>query len=71
MNKHDTDNLSFILSLNETQLAEWFDTLSYDDIEYASEILEEANIAVSLKVMEAQEIVNTSEANQLLKKFML
>lgn len=71
MNKHDTDNLSFILSLNETQFVEWFDSLSYDDVAYASELLEEAKIAVSLKVMEAQVVVDTTEANAILKKFMI
>jgi hypothetical protein len=71
MNKHDTDNLQFILSLNEIQLAEWYDSLSDDDIEYASELMQEASVTVSLKVMEVQEIIHTNEANSLLKKFML
>jgi hypothetical protein len=71
MNKHDTDNLEFILSLNELQLAEWYDSLSDDDIEYASELMQEASVTVSLKVMEVQEIIHTNEANSLLKKFML
>lgn len=71
MNKHDNDNLSFILSLSEEQFANWFFELDSDDIEYACELLQEARVAVSLKVMEVQEVVDTAEASAILKKFML
>ena len=39
MNKHDRDNLNFILSLDEAGFDEWYATLSDDDVDYALEII--------------------------------
>ena len=40
MAQHDTDNLKFLLSLSPVALKQWYEQASQDDIEYASELLD-------------------------------
>ncbi|MEY4331955.1 MAG: hypothetical protein RLZZ196_693 [Bacteroidota bacterium] len=39
MQKHDVENLKFLLSLSSASLKDWYDQASTDDIEYATELL--------------------------------
>jgi len=72
MNKHDRDNLQFIMSLNQEELNKWYDEISYDDSVYAMELLLQAQLELDVKVAETfDDVINTSEANSILKKFML
>jgi len=72
MNKHDRDNLQFIMSLNQEELNKWYDEISYDDSVYAMELLLQAQLELDVKVAETfDDVMNTSEANSILKKFML
>jgi len=66
MNKYDTNNLNFILSLNQEQFIAWYDTASADDILYASEIMTKASHEIV-----TDEVYDTTEANAILKGFML
>jgi hypothetical protein len=72
MNKYDRDNLQFIMSLNQEELNKWYDEISYDDSVYAMELLLQAQLELDVKVAETfDDVINTSEANSILKKFML
>jgi hypothetical protein len=72
MNDHDKSNLDFIRSLSEEAFDEWSASLSEDDVEYALELLRTARS--ELAVMHAEifdELEDTTQAQQVLKKFML
>ena len=72
MNDHDRDNLKFILSLDENGFDVWSAQLSLDDTEYAIELLQAARAEVMLKAAEyTDDVEDLSEANQVLKGFML
>ena len=72
MNKHDSDNLKFIMSLNEKQFDEWYAAIDLDDVDYALELMKQARLELDVKVAEVfDEVMNTTEANTILKKFML
>lgn len=74
MNKHDRDNLNFIMSLNDEQFEEWASSVPDDDIQYALEIIQAARLE---KLVHEHEILdqisesNLSEAKSLLQKFRL
>jgi hypothetical protein len=74
MNKHDKDNLLFIMSLDIRQFNKWYDSLTPDDAEYAHELILAARTELAVQVAEifdqaAEE--DLTEANKVLKKFML
>jgi len=69
MNKHDTNNLNFILSLSQPDFIKWYETASLDDIAYASEIMSSA--VYETLVDSTPDVSDTTEANVILKKFML
>ena len=72
MNPRDLENVRFIMSLNEQQFEAWASTLSEDDIEYAINIVKAARTEVLFKSVETDTpIEDFSEANAVLKKFML
>ena len=72
MNEHDRANLEFIMSLNEEDFVEWFNEITFDDLQYASELLQQAHLKLDVKVAEIFDDVKVmSEANQVLKRFML
>lgn len=39
MNKHDRDNLNFLLSLDRDTLKDWYSKVDQEDHEYAQELL--------------------------------
>ena len=68
MNEHDRENLLFIISLNEEQFNEWYATISMDDVEYAIELCKAARAELSMNL---DTVSDLSEANSILKKYML
>ena len=74
MNKHDKDNLMFIMSLDLARFNDWYDSLTPDDAEYAHELILAARAELAVQVAEvfdraAEE--DLTEANKVLKQFML
>jgi hypothetical protein len=39
MNKHDRDNLNFLLTIDEATFKDWYDQMEENDHEYAQELL--------------------------------
>jgi hypothetical protein len=72
MNDHDRSNLQFILSLDEKSYDDWTASLTEDDIDYALELLKAARTEAMMHIAQlADEVEDTTEANSLLKGFML
>jgi hypothetical protein len=72
MNDHDRNNLQFILSLDEKAYDEWTASLSEDDVDYALELLKAARTEVMMQAASfADEVEDCTEANAILKGFML
>lgn len=68
MNDHDRSNFEFIMSLSPTQFEEWYATISLDDVEYAIELCKAARMELAMNVDEVKDL---TQANQVLKSFML
>lgn len=69
MNQHDADNLAFLLSLSSQGFREWFAQASKDDIDYADELIAQAQIlAVDARVAQMPQY---KEAQAVLKPFLL
>lgn len=67
MNKHDQDNLNFIMSLSIPQLRKWADTVSADDIDYAIELMKIKGNELMVQEMEFTDIVDdVSDAKSIL-----
>lgn len=76
MNKEDRDNLEFLLSADRQTLAYWYESVSEDDIRYASEIMEQYSKELEIrKRFIAVEQVNLDnlvpDAENYLQKFRL
>ncbi len=72
MNDHDRSNLQFILSLDEKSYDEWTASLTEDDIDYALELLKTARTEAMMHIAQlADDVEDTTEANSILKGFML
>lgn len=58
MNKHDRDNLEFLLNASSEVIADWMNTVDEDDVVYAHELLamaaEELNERARALVVEAE-----------------
>jgi hypothetical protein len=68
MNNHDRNNFEFIMSLSPQQFDEWYTTISLDDVEYAIELCKAVRMEMALNTDEVKDL---TEANQVLKSFML
>jgi hypothetical protein len=67
MNDHDKGNLLFLMNLTPHGLREWFYQASEDDIQYAEELMAQAQIiAIDSRVAQMQQF---KEANKVLDKF--
>lgn len=66
MSEHDLNNLAFLLTSDHDTMMDWYDQSTEDDIKYASTIL---NIAHNFFSDNAATI-DTTQARQILKKFM-
>jgi hypothetical protein len=72
MNDHDRSNLQFILSLDEKSYDEWTASLTEDDVDYALELLKAARTEAMMHIAQlADDVEDTTEANSILKGFML
>lgn len=78
MNKHDQDNVNFIMSLDDEQFEIWADSATEDDIQYALEILQAARVERMFQEQDLLEELldriveaDLSEARAVLQKFML
>lgn len=74
MNKHDQDNLNYIMSLDDEQFEAWADGATDDDIKYALEILQTARVERMLQEQDLLDRVveaDLSDARAVLQKFML
>ena len=72
MNEHDRANLEFIMALSPEDFTEWYNQITFDDMQYASEILQQAHLELDVKIAETFDAVeDMPEANFILKKFML
>ena len=54
MNKHDRDNLEFLLNATPEVLEDWYNQMDDDDIEYAVELIEAAQVELDQKVLALQ-----------------
>lgn len=74
MNRHDQDNLNFIMSLDDEQFEAWASDATEDDIQYALEILQTARVERMLQEQDLLDLIADSdlaEARVVLEKFML
>jgi hypothetical protein len=76
MDDYDRENLFFLLNASEEVLRDWYENVSQDDHEYASEILarygEELEIKKRFYAVEEVDLTNlTPDAEVYLKKFSL
>jgi hypothetical protein len=68
MPEEDLENLRFLLTASQETLRDWYFSVDQDDIEYAFELMTEAE--AQMKEMEKDPDVST-ELKAYLKKFML
>ena len=72
MNDNDRDNLNFLLTVSPEVFEDWFDQADKDDVDYALELLAMRKTELNLKELEfADNVEDTTQANQVLRKFML
>jgi hypothetical protein len=74
MNKHDKDNLNFLLTVSKETLNDWYASVGEEDIQYAFELLQMAKTELMLKELEfMDEVENTDDADraviEILEKF--
>lgn len=67
MNDHDKNNLMFLLNADKQTYDDWLIHASYDDLEYAIELLTYHRAEMTVKDIEAQDDVeDLTQAKQLL-----
>ncbi len=72
MNDHDRNNLNFLLNITPEVFDDWMDQADSDDIDYALELLAMHKSELVVGLLELKDNVeDTTQANQVLKKFML
>jgi hypothetical protein len=77
MNNHDLGNLNFLLNAGPEELAAWWNNVSTDDRQYASEILNQYSeeLKVRQRFIDVESIALPEymlpDAKQYLKKFTL
>jgi len=67
MDKHDRDNLEFLLSLERENFQEWYDSITEDDRLYAQEIIAQA----ALELQEQAEAMVIEGRLAKMKRFTL
>jgi hypothetical protein len=69
MNDNDKNNLVFLMNLSPPAFREWFAQASMDDIDYAEELITQAQIlAIDARVAQLPQY---KEAEEVLKPYML
>lgn len=72
MNEQDQDNLRFLMTSSEDELAIWYNQTSEDDIEYAMELLASALNEIKLQATDRWDHVeDVTDAMSVLSKFTL
>lgn len=74
MNKHDRDNLQFLLSADKSTMDQWYQTVSEDDVEYALELLQLYRTELELRefdLIDAEAEQDLSQAQSVLSRFTL
>jgi hypothetical protein len=72
MNNHDRANLEFMLSASKETLAEWYNTLSEDDLAYAQELLNAASLELAMRIVELyDDVPDVDLAKNMLDKYRL
>ena len=74
MNKHDQDNLQFLLSADESTMESWYRSVSEDDLKYAMELLQMHRSELELRefdLIDAEAKQDLSEAQAVLSRFTL
>lgn len=67
MNKHDYDNLQFLLNADKDTMNKWYASVSADDIDYALELLHTHRNELVLRELELMDDVeDVSEAASVL-----
>lgn len=67
MNKHDRDNLAFLMVLTPEAVAAWYESVSADDHAYALELLHTAQIEFGINT----DVEDVSDAKAELSRFTL
>lgn len=71
MNKHDYDNLQFLLHADDATMKEWYKTVSMDDVEYALELLAAYRLELEMRELElTDDVDDVSEAAMVLRGIM-
>ena len=69
MSQRDKENLVFLMSLSPAGLRDWFTQASEDDINYAEELIAQAQIlAIDARVAQMPQY---AEAQEVLKPYLL
>ena len=74
MNKHDREQLHYIMSLSDQAFDEWAQSISMKDVQYAVELIRAARTESFLQeqeLLDALEDSDLTEARGVLQKFML
>ena len=70
MNKWDSDNLKFIMSLSAKDFDAWYESLDSDDVEYALELIKQARAEVGVQIANVfDEVPSLKEARKILAKY--
>jgi hypothetical protein len=74
VNKHDRDNLQFLLSADKSTMDQWYQTVSEDDVEYALELLQLHRTELELReleIIDTEAETDLSDAHSVLTRFTL
>lgn len=77
MNKHDRDNLKFLLTASKETLQDWYSKMDEDDLRYAMELLDAYSKELDVRSALLEDLPLMSkknlypEANAVLAKFRL
>ena len=72
MNKHDRDNLQFLLSADKKTMDSWYQTVGEDDVEYALELLQLYRTELELRefeIIDTEAEQDLSQAQAVLSRF--
>lgn len=71
MNKHDRDNLDYILSLDAEAFDAWMTALSEDDVQYAIELIQAKRLELVQQEMDIMDdVTDVSDAAKVLAAIM-
>jgi len=72
MNKWDSDNLKFIMSLSAKDFDVWYESLDSEEVEYALDLFKQARAEIGVKIANVfDEVPSLKDARKILAKFTL